>query len=96
MQGIWQASRPRGDLQDHVASLNMLAGRSVVAGGEIPYQPWAAKKKAENFQNRRTADPLGKCYMPGVPRMMYLDFRFRSSRRRNWSQWPSNGSWTFA
>ena len=55
----------------------MLAGRSVVAGGEIPYQPWAAKKKAENFQNRQTADPLSKCYMPGVPRIMYLDFPFQ-------------------
>ena len=40
----------------------MPAGRSVVAGGEIPYQPWAAEKKAENFQNRQTADPLSKCY----------------------------------
>ncbi len=33
MQGIWQASSTAGaDLQDHVASLNMLAGRSVVDG----------------------------------------------------------------
>jgi hypothetical protein len=78
LKGIWQASSTAAaDLQDHVASLDMLAGRSVVAGGEIPYQPWAAKKKAENFQNRRTADPLGKCYMPGVPRIMYLDFPFQ-------------------
>jgi hypothetical protein len=44
---------------------------------EIPYQPWAAAKKAENFQNRQKADPLGKCYMPGVPRIMYLDFPFQ-------------------
>ena len=78
LQGIWQASSTAAaDLQDHAASLNMLAGRSVVAGGEIPYQPWAAKKKAENFQNRQTADPLSKCYMPGVPRIMYLDFPFQ-------------------
>ena len=55
----------------------MLAGRSVIAGGEIPYQPWAAAKKAENFRNRQTADPLSKCYMPGVPRIMYLDFPFQ-------------------
>src|SRR5580658_741407 len=78
LQGIWQASSTAAaDLQDHVASLNMLAGRSVVAGKEIPYQPWAAKQKAENFQNRQTADPLSKCYMPGVPRIMYLDFPFQ-------------------
>jgi hypothetical protein len=78
LQGIWQASSTAADdLQDHAASLNMLAGRSVVAGNEIPYQPWAAGKKAENFQNRRTADPLSKCYMPGVPRIMYLNFPFQ-------------------
>jgi hypothetical protein len=82
-QGIWQASgSAAADLQDHPARYNMLAGRSVVvaatqSGGEIPYQPWAAAKKAENFQNREKADPLGKCYIPGVPRIMYLDFPFQ-------------------
>jgi hypothetical protein len=78
LQGFWQASSTAAaDLQDHVASLNMLAGRSVVAGGQIPYQPWAAKQRAENFEKRQTADPLSKCYMPGVPRIMYLDFPFQ-------------------
>lgn len=78
LQGIWQASSTASaDLQDHAASLNMLAGRSVVAGGQIPYQPWAAKQRAENFKNRQTADPLGKCYIAGVPRIMYLDFPFQ-------------------
>jgi hypothetical protein len=78
LQGIWQASSTAAaDLQAHAASLNMLAGRSVVAGNTIPYQPWAAKQRAENFQNRQIADPLSKCYMPGVPRMMYLDFPFQ-------------------
>ncbi len=55
----------------------MLAGRSVVEGGEIPYQPWAAAKKAENFANRLKADPLAKCYMPGVSPDHVLDFPFR-------------------
>ena len=79
LQGIWQAeSSAAADLQDHVASLNMIAGRSVIAGGkEIPYQPWAAKQRAENFQNRQTADPFSKCYIPGVPRVMYIDFPFQ-------------------
>jgi hypothetical protein len=76
--GIWQASSTAAaDLQDHAARFNMLAGRSVVTGGEIPYQPWAAAKKAENFRNRQTADPLTQCYMPSVPRIMYLDFPFQ-------------------
>ena len=78
LDGIWQASSTAAaDLQDHSARYHMLAGRSVVAGTEIPYQPWAAAKKAENFQNRQKADPLAQCYMPGVPRIMYLDFPFQ-------------------
>jgi hypothetical protein len=55
----------------------MPAGRSVVEGGEIPYQPWAAAKKAENFANRATADPLSHCYLPGVPRIMYMEWPFQ-------------------
>ena len=81
LQGIWQATTTAAaDLQDHVASLNMPAGRSVIAGGPgspIPYQPWAMKQRAENFANRAAADPLSKCYIPGVPRVMYLDFPFQ-------------------
>ena len=78
LQGIWQAqSTAAADLQDHAARNNMLAGRSVVVGGEIPYQPLAAAKRIENFQNRLKSDPLGQCYLPGVPRVMYLDFPFQ-------------------
>jgi hypothetical protein len=70
LAGIWQASStPSVDLQDHAARYNMPAGRSVVVGGgEIPYQAWAAAQKA---------DPLAQCYIPGVPRVMYLDFPFQ-------------------
>jgi hypothetical protein len=78
LQGIWQVrNRAAVDLQDHVARLGMPAGRSVVEGNEIPYQPWALKKKAENFASRATADPLNHCFMPGVPRIMYMDFPFQ-------------------
>ena len=78
LQGIWQASSTAAaDLQDHAARNNMLAGRSVVAGGDVPYQQWAAAKKAENYQNRQKADPLAKCYVPGTPRIMYLEFPFQ-------------------
>jgi len=78
LQGIWQVrNRASADLQDHVARYGMPAGRSVVDGGEIPYQPWAAAKKAENFASRATADPLSHCYLPGVPRIMYLEWPFQ-------------------
>jgi hypothetical protein len=78
LQGIWQVrNRASYDLQDHVARYGMPAGRSVVEGGVIPYQPWAAKKKAENFVARATADPLSHCYLPGVPRIMYMEWPFQ-------------------
>ncbi len=78
LQGIWQVrNRASYDLQDHVARNGMPAGRGVVEGGEIPYQPWAAAKKAENFANRATADPLSHCYLPGVPRIMYMEWPFQ-------------------
>ena len=78
LQGIWQVrNRAAYDLEDHAARYGMPAGRSVVEGGAIPYQPWALAKKTENFANRATADPLSKCFMPGVPRIMYLEFPFQ-------------------
>src|SRR5262249_14465966 len=74
-EGIWQVqNRASYDLRDHSASDRIPGGLSVIEGGEIPYQPWAAAKKAENFANRATADPLARCYMPGLPRMMYMEW----------------------
>jgi hypothetical protein len=49
-------------------------GLGVVEGGEIPYQEWAAKRKKENAENWLDRDPELKCYMPGVPRAMYLPY----------------------
>lgn len=78
LQGIWEAAGSAdADLQDHADALNMLAGRSVVMGGTIPYQPWAAMKKAENFQNRLKEDPVNRCFMPGTPRIMYMQYPFQ-------------------
>ena len=78
LQGIWQVrNRAFHNLEDHHARHNMPAGRSVVEGGTIPYQEWALKKREENFAKRYTEDPFSKCYMPGVPRIMYLEFPFQ-------------------
>ena len=49
-------------------------GLSVVEGDEIPYQPWAAARKQENFDNWLDRDPEIQCYLPGVPRAMYLPY----------------------
>jgi hypothetical protein len=77
LQGVWQVRNTAAyGLEDHVARDGMPAGRSVVEGGTIPYHPWAAAQRLENAANQRTKDPLESCYMPGVPRLMYMDFPF--------------------
>jgi hypothetical protein len=64
-------------------------GQSVVEGGVIPYRPEALARKQANFAQRVTASvpgdgvepPLGdpelKCWMPGVPRSMYMPYPFQ-------------------
>src|SRR5438874_1374450 len=72
LQGIWQVlTTAAWDIQDHSARPGVPAGQGVVEGNDIPYQDWAAAKKKENFEQRATADPLVKCYLPGVPRITY-------------------------
>ena len=52
-------------------------GLGVVEGEEIPYLPWAAARKKENSENWLDRDPEIKCYLPGVPRAMYLPYKFQ-------------------
>lgn len=76
--GFWQViTSANWDIQDHSAQKGIPAGRGIVVGNEIPYQPWAAAKKKENYENRNTADPELKSYLPGVPRITYTPFPFQ-------------------
>jgi hypothetical protein len=84
LNGIWQVlGTAHWNLEAHSASEGVPAGFSVVEGGTIPYRPQALAKRNENFHNRLTADPLRKCYMPGVPRAMYLPFPFEITQTPN-------------
>jgi hypothetical protein len=77
LQGVWQVRNSAAyGLEDHVARDGMPAGLSVVEGRTIPYLPGAVAQRAANAANRQNADPLAKCYLPGVPRIMYLPFPF--------------------
>ena len=88
LSGIWQSiGTAYWDVEGHAARPGPVlalgaagavpAGLSIVEGGEIPYQPWAAAKKKENAENWLKADPEIKCYMPGVPRATYMPFPFQ-------------------
>jgi hypothetical protein len=52
----------------------MPPGLGIVEGGVVPYLPAALAQKKENFEKRFTEDPEAKCYLPGVPRMMYMPY----------------------
>src|SRR5437667_7349977 len=45
--------------------------------GEIPYKPEAAAMKKENRANWIDRDPELKCYLPGIPRAMYMPYSFQ-------------------
>ena len=78
LNGIWQVlSTAAWDLRAHNARDGIPAGLSVVEGGEIPYQPWAAAQQRQNYANRLTDDPVRKCFLPGVPRVTYMPWPFR-------------------
>jgi len=75
LNGIWQVlSTANWDLLPHSAEEGIPAGQGVVEGDEIPYLPAAIAKKKENLAKRKTADPLSKCFLPGVPRITYVPF----------------------
>jgi hypothetical protein len=83
--GIWQAMNTANwDLQAHEArrghvialgaAFSIPAGPGVVEGNEIPYLPAAAAKKKDNAENWLARDPEIRCYLPGVPRVMYMPY----------------------
>ena len=88
LNGIWQAvGSAHWNLQDHQARMGPVielgaamavpAGQGVVEGGDIPYQPWAAARQKENYQNWLSRDPEVKCYLPGLPRATYMPYPFQ-------------------
>ena len=88
LNGIWQAmNTAHWDLEAHAARQGLVlalgaigaepGGPGVVEGGEIPYLPAAKEKRRANFEQRLTADPEVKCYLPGIPRATYMPYPFQ-------------------
>jgi hypothetical protein len=46
-------------------------------GGQIPYKPEALAIKKENADHWIDRDPELKCYLPGIPRAMYMPYPFQ-------------------
>jgi hypothetical protein len=60
------------------------ASLGVVQGdGEIPYTPEALAIKKENGEHWIDRDPELKCYLPGLPRAMYMPYPFEITQGSN-------------
>ena len=73
LNGIWEV-RGRVDPNLEAARIN---GKGVVVepkDGRIPYKPEELAKKK---QTRAADDPIGKCWMPGIPRLAYVPYPFQ-------------------
>lgn len=70
LQGIWQPAK---------AVDNLEKGGFIKdpANGKIPYAAGGAAKRDQNAKNAKSADLVNKCYMPGVPRLMYMGYPFQ-------------------
>jgi hypothetical protein len=51
--------------------------------GEIPYTPEALAIRKANAENWIDRDPELKCYLPGVPRAMYMPYPFKITQSTN-------------
>jgi hypothetical protein len=51
--------------------------------GQIPYRPEALSIKKENAERWIDRDPELKCYLPGIPRAMYLPHPFQITQSTN-------------
>jgi hypothetical protein len=75
-RGIWQTrSTAYVNIEGHPGDKSTAPAASIIvdpSDGKIPYRPEALAKRAENYNERATADPSLKCYQAGVPRATYL------------------------
>src|SRR5579863_105551 len=58
-------------------------GPGVVEGNVIPYKPEAAAQKKDNAEHWLDRDPEVRCYMPGIPRAMYMPYPFQITQGTN-------------
>jgi hypothetical protein len=76
--GFWQVLNSADwDIEPHHARPGTPAGFGIVVDGPLPYRTDALEKRRENWRNRATQDVVDvKCYLPGVPRVMYEPYPF--------------------
>jgi hypothetical protein len=86
-EGIWQVldPAPHFDIEPHSASYGVPAGLGIITdppNGRIPYTAAGLAQRDANRANP-SADPIARCYKPGVPHLMYLPFPFQIVQSKN-------------
>jgi len=71
LQGIWL---PAAKAVDNLEKGGFIKDP---ANGKIPYASGGAAKRDQNAKTAKSADLVNKCYMPGVPRLMYMGYPFQ-------------------
>jgi len=71
LQGIW---RPAAKAVDNVEKGGFIKDPS---NGKLPYIAAAVAQRDKNAKNAKSADLVNRCYMPGVPRLMYMGYPFQ-------------------
>jgi hypothetical protein len=74
LNGIWEVrAKVDADLEGKISGKNIIVDPP---DGRIPYKPEALARKKANARNR-AADPMNKCYIPGVPRLEWIPYPFQ-------------------
>jgi hypothetical protein len=84
LTGVWQGSSTRRGSWDEANSglgvggtgkdpnAPASLGSQQVITAPAPYQPWAAAKVLQSFNNRGIDDPAALCLPPGIPRLVLV------------------------
>src|SRR5262245_8859010 len=88
LNGIWQSlNEANWNIEPHASDFGTIPalgavnavppGTGIVEGGKIPYKPETLAQRNDNYKKRMELDPEVKCYLPGVPRAMYMPQPFQ-------------------
>jgi len=77
--GMWSVMNTANyDIEAHHARVGVPPGLGIVEGGPLPYGPEALETRRDNYAKRDSGiDVDAKCFMPGVPRVMYEPYPFQ-------------------
>lgn len=85
-RGFWNRARITSDnIEEHPEVVGDPGGKSLVVdppNGKIPYQPWAAAKKQDNFEHYIA--PQAMCFQPGSPRGAYAPGGYQILQTRSY------------